>query len=445
MARSVIRTLVALGALLLGQQALAQTAYYWKAGCTGCTNQTSPMAAINQALSICQAQAATSPPTNCGGTSCTNASGDEFSLFDVTPGVWPAYQYRFQRFRPGTGAYCTGNQNSLTTTVRPEGPVTCPSAGTRRGSIQSGAAAAGDAVCGNDGCSYVIADDPPVSTELFGGAGTLVTVESQGRACNTSPQTADLPDAQNGGCVESGGNMACIDPQAAGGQGCGYFNADYVCTGHVPNNSCVQFASGGVACVAGAPDAPTESDGVTPAEPVGSVSNGTTTVNYYDSVTVNSSGTTVNTTAGQGGSAAGAPGRDGSAGGASGGSGGGDTIINCVEGTPCVVEESDDEGACPEGEDCSVTGPELGEVCTFGECAADFYDRVTSAPLVAAVLGVGAAMPSGTCPNWTLSAFESDYSLSAPMCDIWEQVSPVLSAIFLVIWAWVATRIVLSA
>lgn len=451
------RALLAIATLLLGQQCFAATtAYYWRGSCTGCTNQTSPGAAAAQALQICQQAEGVSPPNNCGSTSCTNATNDHFELQDITPGVWPAYQYRLVRIRPGTGAQCIGNQINMTTTVKPDGNEECPAAGTRRGSIQNEEAAPGDAVCGNDGCSYTIVDSPPVRTELNGGSGTLVTVESKGRACNSSHETVDLPTQENSGCDDAGGTIACIDPEAPPGQGCGYFNADYVCTGHVPDDKCVEFASGGVACVADSPDVPKQADGTTPAVPVGSVSAGDQTVNYYDPQTVADSPTPVATSPGQGGSANGAPGRDGS-GSSSGGGSGGATTVNCAEGvTPCVNNgtinnggaggddgDNDEDGVCEEGEDCN--NPELGEVCTFGDCAATFYNRIKAAPLVAGVLSAGAAMPAGSCPNWSLAAFESDYSLSAPMCEIWDQISPLLSAVFLVIWGWVATRIVLSA
>jgi hypothetical protein len=120
-----------------------------------------------------------------------------------------------------------------------------------------------------------------------------------------------------------------------------------------------------------------------------------------------------------------------------------------------TVGNGDGDGAggggdtsCPDGATCDGTLPDAGtfeDVCTFGECAQTFYSRVQAAPMVSAVLGAGAAFPSGSCPTWTLHAFDRDYSLSAPMCQIWDQVSSLLSGIFLIIWAWVASRIVLSA
>lgn len=369
---------------------------------------------------------------------------DTFYNCTVTFGAWPAASFSLTRQRPAQwnppNATTTVTGNFLTRANPAPGPI-CPAAGTKRSSIIEGGGTIGTPVCGSDGCAYNIAS--PQHTVLTGsGFQPVASVQATGASCGSNPSNAGpVESGTNESCTDAGGVIGCIDPE---NRGCGFFNGDYVCTGHVPNNSCVSFASGGVACMSGAPGAPTAPGGG-PAEPAGQVTNGSTTVNYYDNSTVSSSATTVTTTGGVGGSAEGAPGRDGSLGSGGGGEGGNTTIINC-DGPDCV--ELDLEGECPEGETCDGSLPnagEFGEVCTFGQCASAFYNRVKAAPLLSAVTGAGAAMPSGACPNWTLEAFSEDYSLSAPMCDLWDSVSGVLSAIFLVIWAWVATRIVLSA
>lgn len=358
--------------------------------------------------------------------------------------TWPTYRWEGTCTRGETVTNISGTYQNRT---RAGGCPVCPPFGTNVSVIiQGGSTSVGDDICGNeDGCSYKVTS-PMRQILLRGGYGPVVSARSNGYACASQPHTAlDRREESGTDCVDSEGTIACLDTAAAGGQGCGWFNGDYICTGHVPDGSCVSFASGAVACVAGAAGAPTDSNG-NPAEPVGSVSDGYTTVNYYDQLTVNNSSTTVETTTGQGGSAIGAPGRDGSSSGSGSGGGGGGTIINCPPGETCV--EIDLEGECPEGQTCDGSLPGGGtfdEVCTFGECASAFYARIQNAPIVQSVIGVGASFPDGACPNWTLEAFQEDYLLSGPMCDIWEEVSPVLSAMFLLIWGWIATRIVLSA
>lgn len=404
-----------------------------------------------------QCRAGGSCHTNCSTGPLAPAGKDnEYRVTLGTTAVFPNYISQQSSWECATGNP-TGwtSITGLSTRQDPSGCPTCPAAGTRRGSIQIDPASPGDTVCGNDGCVYTVDESPAIKTELNGGAGSIIGVRATGQACAATEPATGAPEGEPGECVEGGGTMACLDKDAPPGQGCGYFNGDYVCTGHVPDDSCVSFASGGVACTADSPDAPKGADGE-PLEPTGSVSNGPSTVDYFDPATVAGATTPATTRPGQGGSASGAPGRDGSGASGTGSGSGGSTTINCPEGatTPCVNNGTinsgsgaggagDGDGECEAEEGCS--NPELEEVCEFGECAQSFYNRIKAAPLVAGVLEAGAAMPAGSCPNWSLAAFESDYSLSAPMCEIWDQVSPLLSAVFLVIWGWVATRIVLSA
>jgi len=324
--------------------------------------------------------------------------------------------------------------------TNPLGCPSCPPVGTDRSMVmESGPASIGDSACGSDGCTYDVVS-PARNILLASGFQTVQAGRSTGIACasNANVDDSDHQPASED-CVDASGMIACLDP----GPGCGYFNGDYVCTQHVPDDACVSFASGGVACVAGSPDAPKDAMD-DPLPPDGTVTRGDKEVDYYAPTTTASAATPATTVAGIGGSATGAPGADGSSG---GGLGGGGTVIECV-GEDCVT--IDLEGECPEGETCEGTLPgdtpgEFAEVCTFGECAADFYDRVLGSPLLSSMTGVGAAWPSGSCPSWTIEALENEYSLSAPMCQIWDDISPFLSGVFILVWAWVATRIFLSA
>lgn len=295
----------------------------------------------------------------------------------------------------------------------------CPPVGTLRSSSNSaGDLAPGDFGCGN-GCVYKMLG---YYTTIYGGGGgggtgKLFRVESVGLACENYSSGID-GSVTNGGCVNAGGNTVCMSSNNQA-----VVNGDRVPPSGLDDGECAVYASGGSACVtslggsATSPPAPDNGTPGTPADPLVSVNNTTnnTTSNYYGP----------SATAGSSGSVGGEPGE--------------------TNGEPSPGEDDEnEEEECPEG-DCTGTVPDLDEVCTFGECANAFFDGVQSVPLVASVVGAGASMPAGSCPSWGITAFGDTNSLSAPMCAIWDEVSPLLSAAFLVLWAWVATRIVLSA
>lgn len=343
--------------------------------------------------------------------------------------TWPTYEWKGTCTRGETVTEISGTYQSRTMVG---GCPVCPPVGSRRSSIIEGGANVGDEVCGSDGCAYTVTS-PLRTILLMGGFGEVASVESRGRACASRPETADDEVVENRECVDGAGNIACLDAEAPSGEGCGWFNGDYVCTGHVPDGSCVAFASGAVACTVGAASAPTDSNG-DPAEPLGSVTNGVKTVNYYDSVTVNNSSTTVQTSPGQGGSGIGAPGRDGSGGGIGSGGGSGDG--------------TGDGDVCPSGDCSGVGGPGLEEVCTIAECTQTFLNRVRNAPLLAAIANAGSSVPEGTCPSISINFgiyADDSYSLTEPMCEIYDQLAVFISPLFLLLWAWIGTRIVVSA
>lgn len=256
-----------------------------------------------------------------------------------------------------------------------------------------------------------------------------VTHTSESCASVNDPPLENGPRGEK--CIEGGDNEWCMSEQ--GKKNCGFLNGNFTCLSSVEPDGCDVFPDGSRVCgpVAPTPPAPDNGTPGVPAEPdkelqVTHVNNQTTTVNYYNSTTVNNSARDPGTS--------GDNPFDGRDDGSGTGGGEGD-------------DENPAEGYCPPGQTCDEAGGngEFGEVCTFAECAEAFLARIQSAPIVEAVLGVGVAMPTGACPNWTLSAFSEDYSLSGPMCDIFEDIAPMLSAMFLIIWGWIATRIVLSA
>lgn len=268
-----------------------------------------------------------------------------------------------------------------------------------------------------------------VTTEIDFGGATVYKVTHTDQDCSSvsDPAPTDLDTTET--CATAGGEEFCFSKN---GTNCGHVNDEFVCLPQTEQDGCQVFASGARVCGTAAPTPPVPDSGTpgTPATPDTVINitenSSTTTVNYFNSSTVGASARNPGTSGDNPYDGT----DDGS--GATGGTGSG--------------SGSGSDNGCPEG-DCTGVGEgaEMGEVCTFQECTQEFFNRVKAAPLVEGVLTAGASMPTGSCPNWTLEAFNEDYLLSAPMCEIWDEVSPLLSAIFLVIWAWVATRIVLSA
>lgn len=230
---------------------------------------------------------------------------------------------------------------------------------------------------------------------------------------------SDPPEGITGAnCITFSGGRICASKQK---QNCGVFNGETMCADDVPDGGCAVGASGGALCEEGAEGAPDDgsSGPATPTATASNASGGTTNnYNYYNSSTVSSS---TNPVVG--------PGTGGSDGG-SDSSGDGD---------------GEGEGECTEDE-CTGTLPEeLEELDSFQEITQGFLDRLAAAPIIDAVTGVGDDMPTGTCPDWSFEVFDTTLSLSAPMCDIWENISGILSAAMLVVWGLLAARIVLTA
>lgn len=263
----------------------------------------------------------------------------------------------------------------------------------------------------------------------FAGSGgeTVWVMEHTADQCSEGAQPGPTTEQEQEGesCVDIGDGEFCAN-KAGNGQ-CGYLNDQYICLAKTPNGGCQKLADGSKVCSgADTPPAPDNGSPGIAATPDGTIQGGTggpetSTYNYYNSTTVTNSS------------------RDG-------------TDNPDVEGPPGDEDgdgngDGEGEGECVPGEECAGDLPAIGGDgdCTFAECVSAFLAAVEAAPIVASVSGVGASFPTGSCPTWNLEAFGETYSLSAPMCSIWEDIAPFLSAVFLVIWGWVATRIVLSA
>jgi hypothetical protein len=268
-----------------------------------------------------------------------------------------------------------------------------------------------------------------VTSSLGLDGATLYTVKHTNQSCvhgaQPPPPEGSLTEGES--CATGSGAEFCLSNS---GENCGYLNDSFVCLPQIEADGCDVFGDGSRVCGPSAPTPPVPDNG-TPGQPaipdeLVTVNNNsqTTIYNYFNSTTVSNS----NRPPGNSG--------DNPYDGRDDGDGAGG------------VGEGEGDDSCPEGATCDGTlpdGGEFGEVCTFGECAQAFYERVLDAPIVAAVSGAAQAFPSGSCPTWTLEMFGEEFSLSQPMCQLWDQIAPLLSGLFLVIWAWVATRIVLSA
>lgn len=263
------------------------------------------------------------------------------------------------------------------------------------------------------------------------GGASVWTMEYTAEDCTPGaeegPEDIDHVDGES--CTPVGDGEYCASPSGEGN--CGYLNDKFVCLDSVPDKGCKYMSDGAGVCDAEA-GTPPKPDSGTPGTPA-------TADDEIETETRDSAG---NPPSGGGGCGAGCDYYDPDTVAASerdptdtGGSGGGGDNVGGV-GEPDPDEEESEE----------LTPPELGQPdCEIGECAGAFYNRVAAAPIVASISGVGASIPGGTCPSYTLEMFGEEYSLSEPMCEIWDTLSAILSALFLAIYAWVATRIVLSA
>lgn len=136
---------------------------------------------------------------------------------------------------------------------------------------------------------------------------------------------------------------------------------------------------------------------------------------------------------------------------ASGGSGGkgdsdGDGISDCAQGGDCTGEEdSGSQGPGCTGDDCGFVGPDgLGDdIPTFSDSFQSMYSGVMSSPIVSAVTSI--QFPSGgVAPTGGVEVLGVNISFDSYI-DLWLQIAPILSPVFLAVWCLLAIRILFSA
>ncbi len=284
----------------------------------------------------------------------------------------------------------------------------------------SGVGASAPAESCQSGCKVV---SYGVSVALGGNWAGSYKVEG---SCSEGP-TGTPPAGAAPSCITGASGLQYCKNTAGSGQ-CGYVNDQFVCLASTPPNGCQALPDGSKVCGTNASTPPAPNNG-TPGEKAAadetinsqSGVGGTVTniYSYYGSATVAGS---------SGGSST--PTREPGDGDTGSGDGSQDGAGECADGA-C-------EGSLPNGGD-------LEELDSFGTMTQGFIDRIAAAPLVASVANLGSSLPAGACPDWTLTMFDREISLSAPMCTIWGEIAGILSAVMLVAWGLLAARIVLSA
>lgn len=284
-----------------------------------------------------------------------------------------------------------------------------------------------------------------------GGGVCVSTFTIVNESCSVGDPTSPNPPPNDESCVTGGEAEFCKSGQDSDDpKNCGFLNGNFVCLDQTDNDGCQVFGDGSRVCGPNAPTPPVPDNGTPgqPASPDGSISStnssGTTNIyNYYNNTTVASSnrnpgasgdnpydGEDDGTGAGSGLNSAGNSTRGGN------GSGNGDG------------NGTDDDG-CSEEDGCTGTLPSIGDAVaceSFSGCLDQFYSRLVNSPILAAISNVGNSFPTGSCPVVNITMFGETNSLSAPMCDVWSgTIAPIIAVMFMVIFAWVSTRIVMSA
>jgi|HubBroStandDraft_1064217.scaffolds.fasta_scaffold15984_5 hypothetical protein len=435
--------------------ASAATQYLWYfntcgAGtpCTAAAGVSNPgsLAATCQSTNACNGDAMSNVcvPTSACSTSSCSAVLESFPGYDIScSGIYT---------NPSTGAtspWSNPAANILTYTTAP-GTQSCPASGAVE-DIYSNAGATGT-VCGSDGCLYS-AQTPTYIVNSPPGYHYLQTVTSQGTQCSQSAATVPsspvvpLSQGTQPQCGAGASGVVECDAQPQAGAGCGSFNGNWVCVSAIPNNSCVSYASGGVACASDAlaePSGPAPNNGTAgvAATATGSVSYNSSTVNYFEaSVVAGSSSAPATTAATNGGAPTGV--------GGSGGGGGSGTVT--VSGTVATTDaNAAANGDCSAG-GCTVGVPSLPDVSglSYSGEFATFWAAIQAAPIVAGAAALESAWPSGSCAvgTVTLTTLPSttlDYG--TPFCNVWNaDVAPTLTTVSLVVWALLGVFILLSA
>jgi len=284
------------------------------------------------------------------------------------------------------------------------------------------------------------AASPGINCDGNGDCSFAFSLKLNGEICATAPPyeaetpPEDPPEQdppQGEVCVTSTAGVEYCQADSYG-ENCGYVNDNYVCLGKTDTDECWVNSDGSRLCGESAPTPPVPDNGTagqkaTPTDTVEAEGPGGTsnTYNYYNSSVVASSSRDP-------GDSGANPNRP-------------DSYNPSTEPTPVVGAGGEGEGA-EQGEAYDPTTPELAELDSFGDLTQAFWDGLQAAPIVAAWTGIGASVPTASCPSYSLTVFGQTYSFTEFMCELWEeQVAPVLSLVFLFVWPFIGLRIVMSA
>jgi len=281
---------------------------------------------------------------------------------------------------------------------------------------------------------------PGINCDANGDCSYAMSLKLSGEECaaappyeaETPPEDPPEQDPPQGEvCVTSTAGVEYCKADSYG-ENCGYVNDQYVCLGKTDSDECWVNSDGSRICGEAAPTPPVPDNGTagekaTPTDSVKDQGPGGTsnTYNYYNSSVVASSSRDP-------GDSGANPNRP-------------DSYNPSTEPTPVVGAGGEGEGA-EGGEAYDPTTPDLAELDSFGDLTQAFWDGLQAAPIVAAWTGIGASVPSGSCPSYSLTVFGQTYSFTEFMCELWEeQVAPILSLVFLFVWPFIGLRIVMSA
>jgi hypothetical protein len=117
-------------------------------------------------------------------------------------------------------------------------------------------------------------------------------------------------------------------------------------------------------------------------------------------------------------------------------------------GTDPIGTPEEEPGECSEPGSCEGTLPSLEGGTPLDDSLQAAFDAVLSAPIVSASVDAVDAWPeaSGSCPSFgDFEMYARTLNVGASLCEVWESMAPVLSAVMFAIWSWVGIRVLLSA
>jgi hypothetical protein len=316
---------------------------------------------------------------------------------------------------------------------------TC-TAGQKMDMLDALAQSGNSGLCVN-GCQYYNDANTLVigPTAASSGAHQVGQAVNTGATCSTNTSGVTASSNQGGNnCFTLGGKSYCAnDPtQQVCVAGDCWTPKQLPDASQTSGGGCIGTSAGGAACSSNAtPPAPSTATSTTTAATPSAVEtdgSGDTTY-YYNSTVVGASKNPVVTSPGGSSSSGGSSSGGSSSGGSSsGGSSSGPDASN---------------GDCgASGVDCTGDGvvPNLGPEDTIAVTTSNYYDALSSVPIVAAFSGLSSSMPAGSCPSFTFNAFGKSLVMNE-QCDLMAQIQPILSLVMLAVWTIIGARIVMGA